>query len=209
MVGSIPGARPAIVIGAHYDTEYRPRGFVGANDGAAGTAAVVELARSLGRELRGSRHRELRFVLFDGEEEGPGCSESRFAECALRGSRAYADAHADEIGELILLDYIANRGVRMPRELNSDPALWEELRAAAAQVGAGSSFPHGTQGGVIDDHVPFLEAGIPAVDLIDFSYPYADSLEDTPDKLSPESLDAVGETVAELVIDLSRQPSEQ
>jgi glutaminyl-peptide cyclotransferase len=205
VVGTIPGREPAIVIGAHYDTEYRPPGFVGANDGAAGTAAVVELARTLERELEGiAASPEVRFVLFDGEEEPPGCPEGRFAECALRGSKAYAAAHAGEIGQVILLDYVANEGLRIPREANSDPALWERLRGAAARVGAGEVFPAEEEGGVIDDHVPFLAAGIPAIDLIDFSYRYADTVEDTPDKLSEADLDAVGETVAELVRELAQ-----
>ena len=104
--------RDTIVVGAHYDTEYHPKGFVGANDGAAGTAAVVELARA----LRSTSGREVRFVLFDGEEEGPGCSNARFAECALRGSRAYVAAHRGEVGQMVLLDYVANKGLRLPRE---------------------------------------------------------------------------------------------
>ncbi|MGZ6674880.1 MAG: M28 family metallopeptidase, partial [Solirubrobacteraceae bacterium] len=94
VVGTIPGRAPAIVVGAHYDSEYHPKGFVGANDSAAGTAAVVELAR----DLRSTSGREVRFVLFDGEEEGPGCPNARFATCALRGSRAYVAAHRREVG---------------------------------------------------------------------------------------------------------------
>src|SRR5204863_8405665 len=81
VVGTLAGRAPAIVLGAHYDSEYHPKGFVGANDSAAGTAAVVELAR----DLRATSGREVRFVLFDGEEEGPGCPNARFAQCALRG----------------------------------------------------------------------------------------------------------------------------
>lgn len=204
VVGTIPGSAPAILIGAHYDTEYRPPGFVGANDGAAGTAAVIELSRALERELAGSPHREVRFVLFDGEEEPPGCPSSHFAECALRGSRAYAAAHPGEIGEMILLDYVANQGLRIPREANSDPELWGRLRAAAARVGADATFPAAEAGGVIDDHIPFLAAGIPAIDLIDFSYPYANTVEDTPDKLSKADLNAVGEAVAEVAIVLAK-----
>jgi hypothetical protein len=206
VVGTIPGSAPAILIAAHYDTEYHPPGFVGANDAAAGTAAVVQLARTLERELKGTEHPEIRLVLFDGEEEPPGCPDIRFAECALRGSKAYAEAHADEIGAMILLDYVANEGLRIPRESNSDPQLWESLRAAAAQVGAEARFPDGVGGGVIDDHSPFLEAGVPAIDLIDFTYAYADTVEDTPDKLSEQELDAVGETVAQLVLDLVDAP---
>ncbi|HEX6698306.1 MAG TPA: M28 family metallopeptidase [Solirubrobacteraceae bacterium] len=198
VVGTIPGHAPAIVVGAHYDSEYHPKGFVGANDSAAGTAAVVELARDLGA----TSGREVRFVLFDGEEEGPGCSNARFDKCALRGSRAYVAAHRREVGQMVLLDYIANQGVRLPREGSSDAALWARVRAAADAVGVGTVFPPRDQVTIYDDHTPFLRAGIPAVDLIDFSYRYADGLKDTIDKLSLASLDAVGETVFALVSEL-------
>ena len=200
VVGTIPGRAPAIVVGAHYDSEYHPKGFVGANDSAAGTAAVVELAHDLQRA--GTSGREVRFVLFDGEEEGPGCSNARFATCALRGSRAYVAAHRREVGQMVLLDYIANKGVRLPREGSSTPALWARVRAAANEVGVGAVFPPSDQVTIYDDHTPFLRAGIPAVDLIDFSYRYADGLQDTIDKLSLASLDAVGETVFALVSEL-------
>jgi len=195
IIGTLPGRRPAIVVGAHYDTEYHPRGFVGANDGAAGSAAVVELARA----LRGGSGREVRFVLFDGEEEGPGCPNAQFVRCALRGSRAYVAAHPREVGDMVLLDYIANKGVRLPREGSSDAALWARVRAAAGAVGVGSVFPPRDQTTIYDDHTPFLRAGIPSVDLIDFSYRYADTVHDTLDKLSVASLDAVGETVFALI----------
>ena len=198
VVGTIPGRGPAIVVGAHYDSEYHPKGFVGANDSAAGTAAVIELAR----DLRSTSGREVRFVLFDGEEEGPGCSNARFAQCALRGSRAYVAAHRREVGQMVLLDYIANQGVRLPRERSSNQALWARVRAAATAVGVGAVFPPTDQGAIYDDHTPFLRAGIPAVDLIDFSYRYADGLQDTIDKLSVASLDAVGEAVFALVSEL-------
>jgi glutaminyl-peptide cyclotransferase len=198
VVGTLPGSTPAIVVGAHYDSEYHPKGFVGANDSAAGTAAVVELAR----DLRRTSGREVRFVLFDGEEEGPGCPNSRFAQCALRGSRSYVAAHRSEVGQMVLLDYIANKGVQLPREGSSDHTLWARVRAAARSVGVAAVFPPTRQTTIYDDHTPFLRAGIPAVDLIDFSYQYADGLQDTIDKLSEASLDAVGETVYALVSEL-------
>ena len=196
VVGRLPGRRPAIVIGAHYDTEATVPGHLGANDGAAGTAAVVEIARALRRR---PPSREVRFVLFDGEEEPPGSAPEDFLRDALRGSRAYVRAHRRELGELILLDYVANRGLRLPREASSTPRLWSRVRAAARRVGVGSIFPPTVQPPILDDHTPFLRAGIPAVDLIDFRYRYADTPQDTPDKLSARSLDAVGETVVELV----------
>jgi glutaminyl-peptide cyclotransferase len=198
IVGTLPGSAPAIVVGAHYDSEYHPKGFVGANDSAAGTAAVIELARA----LRSTSGREVRFVLFDGEEEGPGCSNADFDRCALRGSRAYVAAHRGEVGQMVLLDYIANKGLRLPREGSSNTALWARVRAAARSVGVGAVFPPTTETTIYDDHTPFLRAGIPAVDLIDFSYRYADGVRDTLDKLSLASLDAVGETAYALVTEL-------
>ena len=199
VVGVLPGRRPAIVLGAHYDTEATVPRHVGANDGAAGTAAVVEAARALHRVRRSRGAPELRFVLFDGEEEPPGSRPEDFLRDALRGSRAYVRAHRGETREMVLLDYIANRGLRLPREGSSTPWLWARVRAAARRVGADAIFPPATQTAVLDDHTPFLQAGIPAVDLIDFTYRYADTPRDTPDKLSPAALDAVGETVVELL----------
>jgi hypothetical protein len=103
---------------------------------------------------------------------------------------------------MVLLDYIANKGLRLPREGSSDAALWARVRAAARSVGVGAVFPPTTQTTIYDDHTPFLRAGIPSVDLIDFSYRYADGVRDTLDKLSLASLDAVGETVYALVSEL-------
>jgi hypothetical protein len=197
VVGVLPGRRPAIVVGAHYDSEAHPRGFVGANDSAAGTAAVVELARGLQALPRPANAREVRFVLFDGEEEPLGSTD--FLADALRGSKAYAAAHARDVKSLILLDYVANRGLRLPRESTSDRALWARMRAAARRVGVEAVFPAGAQTGILDDHTPFLDRRIPAIDLIDFSYRYKDTVRDTVDKLSRRSLDAVGESVLELV----------
>jgi glutaminyl-peptide cyclotransferase len=197
VVGVLPGRKPAIVLGAHYDSEFYPPGFVGANDSAAGTAAVIEVARALQRLPRPRNAREIRFVLFDGEEEPPNSTD--FEKDALRGSKAYVRAHRSEIREMVLLDYIANKGLRLPRESTSNPGLWRSMRAAAARTGVGAVFPATTQTGILDDHTPFLNAGIPAIDLIDFSYRYADTTRDTVDKLSQRSLDAVGEATLELL----------
>ncbi len=204
VVGSLPGRGKPIVLGAHYDVEARPVGFVGANDGAAGTAAVVELARKLARAPRRADDRALRFVLFDGEEEPAGCQE--FLVCALRGSKAYVKRHGEQTHSLVLLDYIAEKhGLSFPHEGGSDPALWAKLRAAANAVGVGSLFPDGEGVEILDDHTPFVDAGIPAIDVIDFDYPPADTLRDTLDKVSVRSLDAVGETIYRLVTQLRRE----
>ena len=73
---------------------------------------------------------------------------------------------------MILLDYIANKGLRLPREGSSDAALWARVRdGRRASVGVGAVFPDAHADPIYDDHTPFLRAGIPAVDLIDLSYP--------------------------------------
>jgi hypothetical protein len=199
VVGRLPGRRPAIVIAAHYDTKAIP-GFVGANDGAAGTAAVVELARRL-PALRRPGARELRFVLFDGEESPASAPDApaAFLRSGLRGSRAYVRAHRREVGDVVLLDFVGDRSLSLPREQGSDPRLWARLRQAAVRVGVGRHFPARTVGEVYDDHTPFARAGIRAIDLIDFEYPPFHTRADTLDKIAPGSLDAVGEAVTELV----------
>jgi hypothetical protein len=204
VIGTLPGRRPAIVIGAHYDTEAQPPGFVGANDGAAGTAVVVELARTMRKLKRPARARELRFVLFDGEEEPLGQSDADFYAVALRGSKAYAKANGSSTRAMILLDYVGGIGQSIPREGTSNEALWKRLRAAAARAGVAEVFPDGTGAALYDDHTPFLRAGVPSIDLIDFDYAYKDTVQDTVDKTSARALDAVGETVVELLRALDR-----
>ena len=201
VVGRLPGAKPAIVIAAHYDTKRLP-GFVGANDGAAGTAAVVELARALAESERPSGAPELRFVLFDGEEA---TDDSRpFTETGLRGSTAYASRHAGDVGALILLDFIAAKRLTIQREGNSDRRLWSRLRAAARAVGAGPAFPAGSGNAITDDHAPFVARGIPSIDLIQWPYQCFHQRCDDLRAVSERSLDLTGEAVLELVRTLSR-----
>jgi len=196
VVGTVRGRSPGrvVVVGAHYDTKDIP-GFVGANDSAGGTAAVVELARSIKpRQLRPT----LVFVLFDGEESPRGTPDSEFERAGLRGSKVAARRyrHAEA---MILLDFIADRDLSIPREGFSNARLWARLRAAARRVGTLRYFPAGGQGAVIDDHVPFLRQGVPAIDLIDFDFPCFHRTCDDLSAVSRRSLDASGETVFELL----------
>lgn len=195
VVGRLPGRRPAIVLAAHYDTQIEPAGFVGANDSAAGTAVVIEAARVLAGMPRPRNAREVRFVLFDGEELPADGRPERFADDGLRGSRAYARAHAGELGAVVVADYVGGRGLRLPREPQSDRSLWGRLQAAAARVGVGPVFAGTGKTRIIDDHVPFLEANVPAVTLIDWHYPQKNTAADTLDRLSARAIDATGETV--------------
>jgi peptidase M28-like protein len=197
VIGTVRGREPGyVVVGAHYDTKDIP-GFVGANDGAGGTAVAAQLART----IRRPRH-TVHFVFFDGEESPRGTPDADFEEEGLRGSRVAAPAFADARA-MILLDFVADRSLSIPREENSSPGLWRKLRAAARRVGAEEVFPPGRLGGGIsDDHIPFLEAGVPSIDLIDFDFPCWHRRCDDMSAVSERSVNAVGETIYELLKEL-------
>jgi Zn-dependent M28 family amino/carboxypeptidase len=197
VVGHIGGARPAVVVAAHYDTKDLP-GFVGANDGAGGTAALLELARVLRSTRRPAGAPELRFAFFDGEEN-PDDAAREFYAGGVRGSKAYARRHAKGIRALVLLDFVADKDLSIPREAGSDPALWKRLRSAARRAGTLSTFPNRTANEVLDDHTPFTRRGVPAIDLIDFTYPCWHETCDDLAHVSQRSLDRSGETVLELL----------
>ena len=202
VIGDIPGRGKPIVVAAHYDTKEIP-GFVGANDGAGGTAAVLEIARYLEKARRPADAPPIRFVLFDGEES-PDDSKD-FYSTGLRGSKYYARRFAKRTRSLILLDFVAEKGgMRIPREDSSSIELWTRLRAAARKVGAQSAFPDDTAGAVLDDHTPFLRRGVPAIDLIDFTFECWHKTCDDMDAVSARALDLTGETVIQLLLDLSR-----
>jgi Zn-dependent M28 family amino/carboxypeptidase len=159
-------------------------------------AVVLELARVL-RAGRRACDREIRFVMFDGEESPRGSDD--FLRDGLRGSRAYAAAHARALAAVVVVDFVGDRDLSIPREAGSDPRLWASLRRAAAEVGAGPAFPPGVVGEVLDDHTPFARAGVPAIDLIDFRYPHFHRPGDTLDKVSARSLDLVGEALVPML----------
>jgi Iap family predicted aminopeptidase len=207
VVASIPGiAEGTVVVGAHHDTKDIP-GFLGANDGASGVAVVLELARSLAAEapLDGP---SISIALFDAEEAR---GDRPLSEDGARGSRQYvtyaqrAEQGSPALGDItsmILFDLVGDCDLQIPLEAYSDPELFERFAQAAREVsGTDSAAPfEGTADAIGDDHVPFLEAGIPALDVIDFTYggdvspgTYWHTREDTLDKVCPESLEAVGE----------------
>jgi hypothetical protein len=196
VVGTLPGRQSGyIVVGAHYDTKDIP-GFVGANDGASGTAVVVQLARTLERP----RH-TIKFILFDGEESPAGTPPQLFAQEGLRGSSAAAPGYRDA-SAMVLLDFVGDRRLSLPREGSSDPDLWRRLRAAARAVGVARHFPPRTRGTIVDDHIPFLREGVPSIDLIDFDFPCWHRRCDDMSNVSERSLDATGEAVYRLLASL-------
>lgn len=186
-------ARPLIILGAHYDTriiaDQDPKndqgsGVPGANDGASGVAVLLELARSLPRELS-----YVQLVFFDAEDNVD--IEGR---AGLMGSRAFVLELTSQPEAVVIIDMIGDSDLNIFIEGNSDPQLVSEIWGQAQKLGH-KQFISEVKYSIIDDHIPFLAAGIPAVDIIDFDYPYWHTLADTPDKVSPVSLRAVGETL--------------
>jgi glutaminyl-peptide cyclotransferase len=194
VIGTVPGRNPRrlVVVGAHYDTKDLP-GFVGANDAASGTAVVRQLARTIKpRTVRPT----LVFIFFDGEESPPGSED--FERDGLRGSKVAARtfSHAEA---MVLLDFVGEKNLSLPREGYSNRRLWARLRSAAQRVGAGRTFPPRTGSYVSDDHIPFQQAGVPSIDLIDFDFACWHRRCDDLSVVSARSLDVVGETMLEFL----------
>lgn len=199
--------RPWVVIGAHYDsrmiadqdpnTANRQKPVPGANDGASGVAVLLELARVLplvpADDLAPGR---VTLVLFDAEDNG------RIEGWDwILGSRAYVASLDEKPDAAVVIDMIGDADLNIYQEQNSDPILTKEIWAEAAGLGYSEQIIAQPKYRILDDHMPFIEAGIPAVDLIDFDYPYWHTLADTTDKISPESLDIVGKTLLAWLID--------
>jgi Zn-dependent M28 family amino/carboxypeptidase len=192
LIATIPGARKErIAITGHYDTkqfgEFR---FVGANDGGSSTAFLIEMARAL-KARRNPFTFEL--IFFDGEEatlRDWGGTDHTY------GSQYYVD-NARKTGTLaglkamILVDMIGERSPRFFKEGRSTRWLTDEIWAAAQKLGYGSTFVNEITP-IEDDHVPFLNAGVPSADIIDLDYPAWHTASDTLEQTSARSLEIVG-----------------
>jgi glutaminyl-peptide cyclotransferase len=195
LIGTLPGRRPErIVIASHFDTKlFREFRFVGASDGGSSTAALLELARVL--KAGPQRPFTIEFLFLDGEEavrEWQGTDNTY-------GSRYYVDAarkagSLSSIRALILLDMIGDRSLNIRRESNSTRWLTDIIWATAKKLGYSSQFLDEATP-VDDDHIPFLKAGVNAVDIIDLDYSAWHTASDTIDQVAAGSLQIVGNVV--------------
>ncbi|HUF62151.1 MAG TPA: M28 family peptidase [Verrucomicrobiales bacterium] len=191
-----PFARPVdVVLGSHYETKlYHDFVFVGANDSASSSAALLEIARVAAAAPEFAERLEL--VFFDGEEA---FGESITPHDGLYGSRFYAlqlrqAAAGMRPKAAVVLDMIGDRDLNIGLPVDTDPFLARLLLQAAAELGFGEFFAVGDRE-IIDDHTPLNLVGIPAMDIIDLDYqPYWHTAQDTLDRLSPDSLTIVGQT---------------
>lgn len=195
------GKGPVILVGAHYDTRRRADNdpderkrstpVPGANDGASGVAVLLELARSLDKT---NLKNEVWLVFFDAEDNG------RLDNWEyIRGSTHFADNLVTRPGAVIIVDMIGDADQQLYKERNSTPWLVEQVWSKAAALGYDQYFLPNAKHSMLDDHTPFLRKGIPAIDIIDFDYPYWHTTEDTPDKVSGDSLARVGRVIESLL----------
>ncbi len=194
LIGTIPGKSPdRIILASHFDTKlYRDVRFVGASDGASSTAALLELARVL--KARKGLPYTIELLFFDGEEAVLEWS----ATDSTYGSRHYVAAartsgSLKSIRALILLDMIGDRDLTIRRDPNSTRWLTDIIWAAAKKLGHRQFMDE--EMAIEDDHLPFLKAGVPAVDIIDLDYAAWHTPQDTMDAIAARSLQIVGDVV--------------
>ena len=188
-----------IAITGHYDTKILPR-FGGANDGGSSTGFLLELARALKGEPRKD---DVLIVFFDGEE----AVKEWTATDSVYGSRHLADRwQADgtlsRLKALVNVDMIGDKGLELVYDMGSSAQLRALVWDAADALGYSQNFPR-TPNSITDDHIPFLQHGVKALDLIDFDYgpnnSYWHTPQDTMDKLAPHSFEVVGRVVMESI----------
>lgn len=184
-----------IIIGSHYDTrllsdqesipDFQKLPVPGANDGTSGTAIMLALAKSL-PETQNS----VWLVFFDGEDQG----HIDQWEWSI-GAEFYANNLDSYPQEVVIIDMVGDSSLNIHQERNSDQTLCDEIWGIAHRLDFADHFRYKKKYAMIDDHIPFINLGIPACLLIDFDYPHWHKQSDTLDKISEHSLHAVGETL--------------
>jgi len=204
IIATLPGSRPErIILASHFDTKlFRDFRFVGASDGGSSTAALLELARVLKDRPRPFT---IELLFFDGEEAVVEWSASD----STYGSRHYVQAARaagtlSSIKALVLLDMIGDKQLNIRRESRSTPWLTDIVWNAARRVGHQRHFLAESTP-VEDDHLPFLQAGVAAVDIIDLDYAAWHTAADTLDNVSAASLQVVGDVVLAALPDIEQQ----
>src|SRR6266576_6215287 len=197
LIARFPGQRstgPSFLLCSHYDTKtFDTIRFVGANDGGSSTGLLLELARVIGQHPNLAGKIEL--VFFDGEEAYDHFSETD----GLYGSRYFARQlgvnGAKQFRGGILFDMVGNRSLKITLPADSPAEMARDVFASAEALKLRSHFTY-LDREMIDDHTPLNEIGIPTIDVIDFSFPWWHTAEDTMDKLSAQSLQMVGSVAA-------------
>ena len=226
IVGERAGeTKTMILLASHYDTKfYKDMHFVGANDPAASVATLLEIGRVLG-SIKEKPKVTFRLVFFDGEEafcEGWSDCQNEDGPDNTYGSRHYVTTLAEKkelenTQALILLDMMGYKKLELGRDTMSTGWLQDIIWQTGRELGHEKIFVDREEGIGGDDHEPFLRVGVPSVDIIQLnSYPHWHKADDTIDKVSPQSMRIVGETVLmslpkviERVLKEPRKPEDQ
>jgi Zn-dependent M28 family amino/carboxypeptidase len=197
----------AIVVSGHYDTKNITMvHFVGANDGGSSAGFLIELARVLARRKQVD---DIYLVFFDGEEAVGNWSgtDSRYGSRHLAGKWG-TEGFLPKIKALLNVDMIGDKNLDIMNDVNSSPSLHTLIWGVAAKLGYSANFLT-EQNGADDDHMPFIDAGVNAIDLLDLDYgphgSYWHTDKDTMDKLSAHSFQVVGEVVLNVIDKLQHQ----
>ena len=197
-----------VLLCAHWDTRpwadedpdpaNRLKPVLGANDGASGTAVLLHLAELFAQQPPTVG---IDIVLFDAEDSGDHSNNATWALGSAAFAREYARSFGPRFG--ILLDMIGDADLEIYQEAYSYQYardIVDRVWHKAAELGIGAFVPQ-VGYAVYDDHIALLQAGIPCIDIIDFDYPYWHTVNDTPDRCSPVSLEKVGRVVSAVVYD--------
>ena len=205
ITAQIPGeSKDVIIISSHYDTKlFKDMRFVGANDPGASVGTLLELGRVLGASQQKPKL-SYWLVFFDGEEsfcEGwDDCSKPNAPDNTY-GSHHYVSQlrknnELSRVRTLILLDMMGYKNLELGRDTMSTRWLQDIIWRTGREMGYGKIFVDRPEGVGGDDHEPFLRAGVDSVDLIQLDgYPYWHKVDDTLDKVSPQSMKIVGDVV--------------
>ena len=208
IIAEIPGSSPDHVItGAHYDTKrFSSFAFPGANDGASGVSALLLIAENIAK-CGVKLPYTLRLVFFDGEE----CLVEYGENDGLHGSKYHAEnlhKNKSRCRAMILLDMIGDKDLCITPPRNSHPKLVSLLEKSASYLKK-SSFTGKFAGEMLDDHVPFMEKGIPSIDLIDFSYGpdnvFWHTPEDSLERISGKSIALASDLVIGMLFNIKKE----
>lgn len=211
IIGSFGKGTPQLLLCAHWDSRpqadqdpdptNRTKPILGANDGASGIAILLEIARNLQLKSPGF---PIDIVFFDAEDMGRESHSNEFCQGARFFAKNLSVDYKPKAG--ILLDLVGDGDLQIYIEENSKKYasnLVEQVWTIAENLNF-PEFIHEEKYYVTDDHLPLIEAGIPTIDIIDFDYPYWHTINDTPDKCSPESLDKVGRVLLTYIYNQSQ-----
>jgi Zn-dependent M28 family amino/carboxypeptidase len=210
LIGHFGPAHPArrIVLAAHWDSRpwsdedpdmaLRARPMPGANDGGSGVAVLLEVAEMLHQK---APRIGVDLVFFDGEDQGRATEPQEFCLGARRYASLWQQAGPDRPVAAFLFDMVGDRDLNIAPEVQSTQRASNlvELVLDGARATGARHFTRDPGHALTDDHIPLLDAGLPAVDIIDFDYHAWHTSKDLPDQVSPESLAEVSKVAGWLV----------